>query len=44
MDQVFLFGLLVGCAGGGWLGFHLGNWRAARRAARATFRTQRGLR
>ncbi|WP_167759210.1 hypothetical protein [Blastococcus sp. TF02A-35] len=33
----------VGGVLGGWLGYRVGNWRAAARAARATYRTQRGL-
>jgi hypothetical protein len=36
--------LAVGATIGGYLGYQVGNWRAARRAARATYRTQRGLR
>jgi hypothetical protein len=35
----FIFGGIVGA----WLGFHVGAWRAATRAAQATYRTQRGL-
>jgi hypothetical protein len=37
---VFCFGGLAG----GWLGYHIGAWAAATRAARSTYRTQRGLR
>ena len=40
----FVAGIVVGCLAGGVLGFHLGTWTAAWRAARATYRTQRGLR
>jgi len=40
--DIFWFGGTVGVAVGGWVGFHLGNWTAAARAARATYRTQRG--
>ena len=43
MDSV-MTALAVGLAGGGYIGYHVGNWRAARRAAKATYRTQRGLR
>lgn len=44
MDSTFWFGLLVGVAAGFWFGFHVGNWTAAWRAAKANYRTQRGLR
>jgi hypothetical protein len=37
-----MFGL--GAALGSYVGYHVGVWRAATRAARATYRTQRGLR
>jgi hypothetical protein len=42
--QTVATALVVGAALGGYLGYQFGNWRAARRAARATYRTQRGLR
>jgi hypothetical protein len=44
MDDVVLTALAVGGAVGGYLGYLFGNWRAAARAARATYRTQRNLR
>jgi hypothetical protein len=34
----------IGTALGSYLGYHVGVWRAATRAARATYRTQRNLR
>lgn len=40
--DIFWVGVVFGTVGGGWLGFHIGNWTAAARAARATYRTQRG--
>ena len=44
MSDAVLTALAVGGAMGGYLGYQVGNWRAASRAARATYRTQRGLR
>ena len=44
MSDAVLTALAVGGAGGGYLGYQLGNWMAASRAARATYRTQRNLR
>ncbi|MGY1650865.1 hypothetical protein [Geodermatophilus sp. SYSU D01119] len=43
MDLV-VTALAVGAAVGGYVGYEIGNWKAARRAAKATYRTQRGLR
>ena len=40
MEAAFIAGIALG----GWLGFHVGVWRAATRAARSTYRTQRNLR
>jgi hypothetical protein len=37
-------GLIIGGVIGGWLGYNVGVWRAAIRAARSTYRTQRNLR
>jgi hypothetical protein len=44
VSEAVLTALAVGGAAGGYLGFQVGNWRAARRAAKATYRTQRNLR
>ena len=44
MSEAVLTALAVGGTVGGYLGYQFGNWRAASRAARATYRTQRGLR
>ncbi len=41
MAEALVF--LVGASVGGYFGYHVGNWKAAHRAARATYRTQRGL-
>ena len=44
MSDVVITALAVGGLLGGYLGYQVGVWRAATRAARATYRTQRGLR
>jgi hypothetical protein len=44
MPDAVVAAFAVGGVLGGYLGFQLGNWRAASRAARATYRTQRGIR
>jgi len=43
MQEVLVTGLLLGGAAGAFVGYHVGVWRAATRAARATYRTQRAL-
>ena len=44
MDSAMAGAFFLGGALGAWFGFHVGAWRAAVRAAQATYRTQRGLR
>ncbi|MCA0144096.1 hypothetical protein [Blastococcus sp. LR1] len=44
MPESVAAALAVGGLLGGYVGYQLGNWRAASRAARATYRTQRGIR
>jgi hypothetical protein len=44
VTETVVTALVVGGTVGGYLGYQIGNWRAAHRAARATYRTQRGLR
>ncbi len=44
VTETVVTALVVGSAVGGYVGYQIGNWRAAHRAARATYRTQRGLR
>lgn len=44
VTETVVTALVVGGAVGGYVGYQVGNWRAAHRAARATYRTQRGLR
>jgi hypothetical protein len=44
VTETVVTALVVGGAVGGYVGYQIGNWRAAHRAARATYRTQRGLR
>ncbi len=44
MTEAVVTALAVGGAIGGYLGYLFGNWKAAYRAGRATYRTQRGLR
>jgi hypothetical protein len=43
MDQLLAVAFVTGGVVGAWLGYHIGVWRAAIRAAKATYRTQRGL-
>ncbi len=44
MSESLLTVFGVGAALGSYVGYHVGVWRAATRAARATYRTQRNLR
>ena len=43
MQEAVITALTIGGALGGYVGYHVGVWRAATRAARATYKTQRGL-
>ncbi|WP_268895426.1 hypothetical protein [Goekera deserti] len=42
MGEVVLPAIAIGMAFGGYVGYHVGQWRAASRAARNTFRSVRG--
>ncbi len=42
MGDVLVVGLALGAAGGGYVGFWLGQVRAAHRASRNTYRSVRG--
>ncbi len=44
MQEMVITAFAVGGVLGSYLGYHAGVWRAATRAARATYTTQRGLR
>jgi hypothetical protein len=44
MQEAVIPAFVVGGVLGSWIGFKVGVWRAATRAARATYRTQRALR
>ena len=43
VQDTMVTGLVLGGAIGAYVGYQIGVWRAATRAARATYRTQRGL-
>ncbi|SDP31674.1 hypothetical protein SAMN05660199_03595 [Klenkia soli] len=42
MGEVLLVGMALGALGGGWIGYWLGQVRAASRAAGNTYRSVRG--
>jgi hypothetical protein len=42
MSDVVLTALGVGAVAGGWVGYQVGQWRAATRAAKNTYRSVRG--
>ena len=44
MQETVIAAFALGGVLGSWIGFKVGVWRAATRAARATYRTQRALR